>query len=189
MSNSPDQIKRRTCLKARTALAVLVAAFAAISAPAAQADVFGSLSPMDGSSSAVPSGNYLVTFAAGTSEADQSAVLAGAAAVDVSYVPPLRLHTVLLPTGSAAVDQLRAEPSVTRVEAEDTRAASAVPGDPGYASQWSLPKIGWDQVYGSLAPAGTATVALLDTGVDAGHGDLAGNVVPGASMLELRSEE
>ncbi len=35
------------------------------------------------------------------------------------------------------------------------------------AQQWALPRIGWDQVYGSVSPTGTATVAILDTGVDA----------------------
>ena len=29
-----------------------------------------------------------------------------------------------------------------------------------------LPKIGWDQAYGTIAPAGSATIAVLDTGVD-----------------------
>ena len=33
-------------------------------------------------------------------------------------------------------------------------------------------------------PSGSATVAVLDTGVDAGHADLAANVVPGTSILD-----
>src|SRR5207247_3862468 len=47
-----------------------------------------------------------------------------------------------------------------------------------------ISQIGWDQVFGTVAPAGTATVALLDTGVDAFHSDLAGKVVPGTSILD-----
>ena len=152
-----------------------------VSAPAANADVFGSL---DGGSPA--SGQYLVKFAAGTSEAEQAAALADAGATDLSYVAPLRLHSILLTGGDtqAALDQLSANPTVARVETEQTRSANAVPSDPAFSSQWSLERIGWDQVYGSVSPSGSATVAVLDTGVDAGHPDLASNVLPGTSMLD-----
>ncbi len=153
-----------------------------VGAPVAQADVFGSL----GDASPAPSGQYLVKFVAGTSDSEQAAVLADAGATDLSYVAPLRLHSVLLAADDtqAAVDELSANPSVARVEAEQTREASAVPSDPAFSSQWSLARIGWDEVYGSVSPSGSATVAVLDTGVDAGHPDLASNVLPGTSMLD-----
>src|SRR4029453_10142208 len=44
--------------------------------------------------------------------------------------------------------------------------------------------IGWDQVFGSVTPGGSAKVALLDTGVDATHPELADKVVPGTSILD-----
>ena len=52
------------------------------------------------------------------------------------------------------------------------REAGAAPSDPAYADQWALPKIGWDNVFGSLAPSGTAKLAVLDTGVSSAGGDL-----------------
>ncbi|HMC68516.1 MAG TPA: S8 family serine peptidase, partial [Mycobacteriales bacterium] len=55
-------------------------------------------------------------------------------------------------------------------------------------SQWSLPHIGWDQVFGTIEPAGSATVAVLDTGVDGAHPDLAGKVEPGTSLIEAGSD-
>ncbi len=70
-----------------------------------------------------------------------------------------------------------------KVERDRVRAAEGSPGDPGYSDQWSLPRIGWDEVYGVVDPAGSAVVAVLDTGVDAGHADLAGRVVAGKSLL------
>ncbi|MCJ7795778.1 MAG: S8 family serine peptidase, partial [Thermoleophilia bacterium] len=82
------------------------------------------------------------------------------------------------------VAALRADPSVLRVEADRTRSAEAAPSDPSYDTQWALPKIGWDQVFGTVSPTGSATVAVLDTGVDASHADLAGQVLAGTSLLD-----
>src|SRR5207244_3061749 len=97
----------------------------------------------------------------------------------------LRLHSVTFPGDSyqSSVTTLEADPSVTRVEPDATRDVSATPSDSGYSQQWSLPRIGWDLVYGSVAPTGSATVAVLDTGIDASHPDLGGNVVAGTSVI------
>ena len=56
------------------------------------------------------------------------------------------------------------------------------PNDSDYGDQWALPKIGWDNVYGTTSPGGSAKVAILDTGVDGSHSDL--NVVAGTSILD-----
>src|SRR5262249_19078689 len=45
-------------------------------------------------------------------------------------------------------------------------------------------KIGWDTVFGTVPPTNTATVAVLDTGVDASHPDLAANLDAGTSILD-----
>src|SRR5262249_54078033 len=47
-----------------------------------------------------------------------------------------------------------------------------------YGQQWALPKIGWDQVYGTVTTQTTVDVAVLDTGVDASHPDLVGSMSP-----------
>src|SRR4029077_16047519 len=93
---------------------------------------------------------------------------------------------VLLPGGTslqASIDRLRSYSSVVSVEPDRTREAGAIPNDARYADQWSLPKIGWDDVYGTVSPGGSATVAILDTGIDGSHPDLGSNVVAGPSIL------
>ncbi len=69
-----------------------------------------------------------------------------------------------------------------------TTAALATPNDPSYASQWGLGKIsavsGWSRLFSSY-PASTtgATIAIIDTGVQADHPDLSGRVLAGANCL------
>ncbi len=62
------------------------------------------------------------------------------------------------------------------------RAADAGPNDPLAGRQWALEPLGMSRFYRQLSAAGLepkkrATVAILDTGIDAGHEDLSGNYV------------
>ena len=139
-------------------------------------------------SSATPAGEpspYLITFAPGTSDARQLEILSAAGATDVEAIPQLALRSILLDATSFS-DQLvtlRATADVMRVEADRIRDVEAAPTDSSYADQWSLPHIGWAELHGSVSIAGSATVAVLDTGVDASHPDLDGVVLPGWSAL------
>src|SRR4029079_14574271 len=74
--------------------------------------------------------------------------------------------------------------SVVRAEADKTRAAEAVPNDHSYPDQWSLPAIGWGDAREAVRVAGSSVVAVLDTGVEADHPDLAGQLVPGTSTVD-----
>ncbi len=128
---------------------------------------------------------YLITFAAGTSAARQLEILDATGATDVEAIPQLAVRSITLDanTISAQLAALIATPEVRRVETDRVRDAGAAPNDASYADQWSLPHIGWEELNGSVAIAGTATVAILDTGVQAGHPDLDGVVLPGWSAL------
>ena len=79
---------------------------------------------------------------------------------------------------------LSGDAAVLHIDVDRTRAAETVPTDTSFGDQWSLRTIGWDQVYGSVTPAGSAVVAVLDTGVEASHPDLVGKLVAGASFVD-----
>ncbi len=83
-------------------------------------------------------------------------------------------------TSADSIAAYRADPRVDSVDRDRVREAEATPDDPSYSDQWALPQIGWDQAYGVTAPAGSATLAVLDTGVDA-VGDL--SIIGGYSAL------
>ena len=82
---------------------------------------------------------------------------------------PPRARTALTRGGSSA--------SLDKVRDAESGAT-----DPSYGSQWALPAIGWEDVHGVVNPAGSATLAVLDTGVDASAPDLAGRLVQGWSF-------
>jgi hypothetical protein len=128
----------------------------------------------------------IISFAAGTSDARQVEIIAAVGITDVSAIAQLRMRNVLLHDATFVdeVAALNAYPEVLGTEFDRTRAVDAAPNDTAYPIQWALPQIGWDQLFGSTSPSGTATVAILDTGVDASHPDLDGILVPGASMLD-----
>jgi hypothetical protein len=119
--------------------------------------------------------------------ADQHAAIVGRNGGTVtSSIPTLRLLVVSVPQDEAAATLARyqADAQVQSAEANKVRVSESMPSDALYANQWALPRIGWDQVFGVVTPTGSASVALLDTGVDASHPELGGKVIPGTSILD-----
>ena len=139
--------------------------------------------------SSAPSANtvsYVITYAAGTSEARQLEIIADAGATDVSSIPQLTMRSILL-SESTYADQLaalRANADVARVDLDRTREVGAEPSDLAFPEQWALSQVGWTDLFGTVSIGGTSTVAVLDTGVDASHPDLDGVVLSGTSVLD-----
>lgn len=69
------------------------------------------------------------------------------------------------------------------VERDYVVQVAEIPDDPQFSSQWALPKIAaplsWDLTRGSPS----APVAVLDTGVELDHPDLAGQLLPGFDFV------
>jgi len=170
-------------MRPRLALLVLVTVGATGLAPAASA--------------ATPTGRLLVTL----DPAPQGAPIGRAAAADLATdadgrlsgarVPQLDLVTVRPAAGGSLAElarNLRTHPGVARVEVEQRAELRAVPNDPalvtlepapgapaGTPVQWWAQRQGlfaaWD-----VPQALDATVAVIDTGIDADHPDLASRI-------------
>jgi len=129
--------------------------------------------------------SLLVQVTAGLSSRELTAVVAAGGGAERASIPALHLLVVDVSAGreTATIAAYKADRAVRSVEIDHTRAARASPSDPSYPNQWALPAIGWDSVFGSVTPTSTATVAVLDTGVDGSQPDLAGKLVAGYSAF------
>jgi serine protease len=173
----------------RRALLAVLASSAALLAPAG--------------AHAATTGRVLVTLApqaAGTASA-ASAAASAAARPDGPSVPALRLVTVRPRQGTsvaATLRALRADPRVRSATPEQRFAPRALPNDPaltlpdadkdapvGTPLEWTLPREGFAAAWNLSAGAG-ATVAVIDSGVDASHPDLQGKIADAIDFDDVR---
>src|SRR2546428_2518698 len=128
----------------------------------------------------------LVKFKAGKASAEIDAAIASLGGESVRDLPQIRTRVIAVPASERAsthAGKYAKHVSVEQAAPAVRLAAAGVPNDPRYAQQWALPKIAWDTAYTNVPVVGTASIAVLDTGIDASHPDLAGRVLLGTSFV------
>jgi thermitase len=135
-------------------------------------------------------GRLLVQARPGLSDKELDKVLKGHGAKRKSRIEQLNVHVIELPENASEVaiaKLLRDNPLLESAEVDLAFPPELIPNDPYYANAWHLPKIGgpaaWDASTG-----GGVTVAILDSGVDAAHPDLAAQLVPGWNTYDNTSD-
>ncbi|PWK13437.1 S8 family peptidase [Tumebacillus permanentifrigoris] len=78
---------------------------------------------------------------------------------------------------------LKNDAEVEAVEADAYYTIDQTPNDPSYGSQWHLPKIQAPQAWDITTGSTSRTVAIIDTGVDLNHLDLASKIVAGYDFV------
>lgn len=94
------------------------------------------------------------------------------------------VQVVDLPAGMSeemVVEQLRRNPALKFVELDRRVKSTLAVTDPYIGSEWHLAKIGATAAWDTTQGAGV-TIAILDSGVDGSHPDLAPNMVPGFNV-------
>ena len=119
-------------------------------------------------------GELLVAPKAGVSDADLENQYKAHGGKRIKTLSQIKVHQIQVP--AHALEKIEAalakNPQVEFVEKNLIGEAHLVPNDPGYASQWHLPKIlapnAWDIASGSTS----VPIAVIDSGVDPNHPDL-----------------
>ncbi|KAF0219860.1 MAG: peptidase S8/S53 subtilisin kexin [Geobacteraceae bacterium] len=132
----------------------------------------------------------LVQPKAGAATVKIDEVLTGLGATVDEEIPQIGVRKIKVPP--QALEKVKAalsrNPHVEFVEPNYLATSSGTPNDPSYPSQWHLPKIsaplGWDIVTGS----NVVDIAIIDSGVDPAHPDLAGKLLPGYNFLVNNSD-
>ncbi|SEK22899.1 Serine protease, subtilisin family [Roseateles sp. YR242] len=145
--------------------------------------------PAAGTAAVWARGRVLVLARPGLSDRQLEKILAahGGRARRLGLTP---LHVVSLPDNASetAVAQLLARhPQLKSAELDMRISPAAVPNDPYLGSEWHLSRIqaptAWDTAQGA-----SIRIAILDTGIDATHPDLAARMVPGWNFYDGNSD-
>ncbi|MFP3982469.1 MAG: S8 family serine peptidase [Desulfurivibrionaceae bacterium] len=124
------------------------------------------------------------------SEAKVKAVLKNHGAEIIEEIPRIKVKRIRVP--EHALDKVKAalerNPRFSFAEKNFLAQGVYVPDDEKYDSQWHLPKIespsGWDLNQG----ASGETIAIIDSGIDPDHPDLAAKLIPGKNFLDESSD-
>jgi hypothetical protein len=160
-----------------------------------------------GSARFQPQAEILVGFEPGVSAANQRAVLTAFGVAPEQRLRPIRtyLASVASRREASVLAALERDPSVRYAEPNVRYRAYTVPNDPSFTQLWGLSNTG--QIVGGVAGTADAdidapeawnvstgspnvTVAVIDTGVDYNHPDLAANiwVNPGENCAGCRDD-
>jgi len=125
----------------------------------------------------------LVKIRSGVTTTRARKFMAKQEALDIEEIEGTRIHILHLPEGAdekAFIQSLKSQPEVEFAELDYlVPPALMTPNDPGYASQWHLPMISSPAAWTYTSGSNGIIIAILDTGVDASHPDLAPKMVPG----------
>ena len=105
----------------------------------------------------------------------------------VGYIRPLHVHVLHVPSGleEETARRLQESPLVRYAEPDYIyHALTKRPNDPYYTQyQWQLPHIGAETAWDTTTGSSDVVIAVLDTGVDLGHPDLAAKIVSGYDFI------
>jgi len=127
----------------------------------------------------------LVMQKAGVSKTAAMKAIHAAGATIIGEIEPLRVKQLKVPAQARdkVMAALAKNPNFSFVENNSLAEATAIPDDERYPSQWHLPimhaSAGWDLCTGSYG----VPIAIIDSGVDPDHPDLADKLIPGYNFV------
>ena len=173
-------------------LPVLLAAAFAFGATSAQAFLPGTgtlsaAAETTASSEQWVPGRLLVQPRPGLADGEFDKIIKPHGGKKVGKIDRIDVHIVEVPAKSErAVEVLLRKNKHLKFAERDMIVAEDATTDPYYGSAWHLPKIGADIAWATSSGNGV-TIAILDSGVDTAHPDLAGKLLPGWNFYDGNS--
>jgi subtilisin family serine protease len=136
-------------------------------------------------SDAVP-GRVLVKPADNAAENAVRAAFNAAGAREVGRVPQIGVRILQVPEQAEArvIAALSNNPNFEFAEPDYIANVILTPNDPYYAAyQWHLPKVSAPTAWDTTTGSASVTIAVVDSGVQANHPDLAGRVLAGYDFV------
>src|SRR4030095_14939753 len=116
-------------------------------------------------------------------------IVAALGARDADQISQIGLHILELPyqaNETAVLNSFAQRPEVDFAELDNRlRLEQMIPNDPFFSdpNAWGLQKIGAPDAWSISTGSSSLIIAILDTGVDGTHPDLASNMVPGRNIV------
>ena len=131
-------------------------------------------------------GELLVGFRAGVGPTREQAIYRAHGATAVDEIAQIRVVRIRVPAAFIDLVQglLARIPEVKFVEKNYVLDPVLLPNDPQYASQWHLPQIQAPQAWDLTQGAPGVVIAIVDSGVDPTHPDLASKLVAGYNFFD-----
>ena len=128
---------------------------------------------------AVP-GRLLVKPRDGVNETGLQQLFATHGAQQHSAIQQINVRILDVPEAAQehVLEALQHNPNIEFAEPDALHQPSLIPNDTYYSFAWHLPKIQAPQAWDITTGSSSVTIAILDTGVESTHPDLAAKIVP-----------
>ena len=131
-------------------------------------------------------GEIILKLKAGTSSSCMHEILRAYDLTILEEVSKLNILIVLVPKNKMAtiIEMLKFNPFIEFVEENIKVSATLTPNDPYYSLEWHLEKIQMPTAWDISKGDPNVVIAILDTGVDVNHPDLAGKILEGYNAYD-----